>query len=585
MLEMAKRSEDVTSLQLINTQSVGFNAGQKIMYIEKVNNKKQMRMVNKPTITFYHSKPEFASKHIKEKPRYVPSDEITPITVPYKDLFVTIMELIDQLDDTPSFKLFCDHYNAVQDGRKRKNEMKELHAHPCIFQSDIDIADFHVGKYKSEAGELLDQTSPLVKAFSDIEVNNTDYEGFPDEELAPCEIDSISIVLGEPYNTLFLFLLRNPENPQIAEYENNGGVERVSKKLLTDYPLLEEVKHFFFDKELDLLVAYFHLVNEDIRPDTISFWNMKFDARTIQNRLLILEGEGADAKVMCPEDMQKVSKVFYWEDTKAKDLADKKDSFTITSYTNWIDQMLTYASIRKTGGKKDSYALDDILEEEIGQGKVDMQGSTIRTLRVDNYELYVEYSSVDSLGLWMLELKVCDFDTIYSLSLLSNTRFQKARTKTVTLKMMAVEFLNSNGVMISNNTNMLSLGCEKVVKTHKFKGAFVADPSLVMKGIGEAIYGVNSDLIFKSAIDFDFKALYPSIMISGNMDPSCLFGKLVIFGPSGTPFVNPDIPEDEAPVEYIQEFMNTYISDCNIATGSIWMGLPNEEELLDLMFQ
>lgn len=571
--------------QLISVQNVKEYGRSKIVYVEKVDGVKATRTITDPEITFFHSKPEFAKEHIQKMPRYVPVAEVEAVTVKFNTMFDDIIELIDKLDHRDSIvDSYIDHYNACIKGKLRKTELRELHGHPCIFQSDVDIADYYVKRYKIEAGDQLDIKAPLFKAYSDIEVDNTDYDDFPDEELAPCAIDSISLVLDLPVNECWLFLLRDPTNPLCLEFEKGKGVPALRKQLIKEFEV-EDLKVLWFDDELELIESYFYAVNEKFVPDTISFWNMGFDARTFMNRIKQLAGEAAISSIMCPKEFSDNGQVFYWQDKNAKDRAEDKSSLTITSKTTWIDQMLAYASIRKTQGKKDSYALDSVLEDEIGQGKVDLEGVSLRRLRHEDYAKYAYYSCVDSLGLMKLEHKNKDFDLLYTLSIMSNARFQKARTKTITLKMMALDYFNDRGIVAANNANIVSLNREKVRKEHKFRGAIVADPSLLTPGQGEVIYDNPTDLVFKRAIDFDFSSMYPRIIISGNMDPSTMYGKLVLTGPSGSPFVNPDLPEDEAPIEYAQEFMDTFASGSMIAVGSKWMDLPDESEIMSIISQ
>ena len=289
------------------------------------------------------------------------------------------------------------------------------------------------------------------------------YDLFPDPTIAPCPVDAISYY-NEVDNTLFAFLLNAVElqNPNIEPFIKDRMDDFIKEKE-EEFTAMAN-KHFkygkklkikieFFDKELDLLKAFFRQVNsEDVSPDILLAWNQSFDFQTVMNRIKFLGAEPAE--IMCPSWFD-IKQVYYREDTNAKDLKKKRDRYAITSDVMFSDLMFNYIQLRASMAAKDSYALDAILHDEIGDSKVDLEGISIQDLTYVDYEKFVYYSLKDTFSIFVLDSKIGDTDQLYGISMKTRTRFSKGMTKTTSLRNFAINFYETNGWVLSNNRNSL----------------------------------------------------------------------------------------------------------------------------------
>lgn len=294
-------------------------------------------------------------------------------------------------------------------------------------------------------------------------------------------------------------------------------------------------------------------------------WNLKFDFLTIQNRLRLEYGIDP-VSIMVPEELRDVGKLYYHEDTYNADWADKTDSVTITSPIVYNDQLLTFASFRKTMGKRDSYRLEDILQEECGFSKLDLGTDRLKDVPYKNFYKFAHYSLRDTLSLKNLEFKVKDLDQLYGLAVQTRTRLEKAFTKTICLRNYSFEVRKETEILTSN-PNRGSLPGEPPTPKMKFVGAVVADPKLVEEIYSEAV-GMNSRYIFDNNVDFDYTSLHPSIMRTFQIDYQCFVGTIDID-------INSADYDPENPQRHTIKLVEDAISDDLVGVANEYFGLPN----------
>jgi len=178
-----------------------------------------------------------------------------------------------------------------------------------------------------------------------------------------------------------------------------------------------------------------------------------------------------------------------------------------------MDQMLAYGNLRKTAKKKESYSLDYTLRSELKESKLEYEGS-IRDFAYRNYFDFLLYGALDVTPMLTLEQQLGDIALMYTLSMLTRTRYHYVLKKTICLRNFAAKFYEDRGFVLSNNRNK-NIEHEKT----SFKGAFVCDP-LLQESTGTAIGGIKSNRIFDWVTDYDLKSLYPSIIMAFNIDPT-----------------------------------------------------------------
>ncbi|WP_368880296.1 hypothetical protein [Proteus mirabilis] len=420
----------------------------------------------------FHVRDPF-DKNVPYPTLVVPRDEVKKVTCRYADLHKTLAKITGK----ESYYKRC----LANNGRG----LNKLHNNFNLFGSDLDLADYKMAEWKKNNPEAI-ETIPLSKAYSDIEVDIYNYDGFPDEETAPCAINFVSYV--NPEKSLIKgFLLYDNKNPSLKKFMKKYGITSLNKKYSNkDIPEIEklrldmfterdedgniieeyEFKRFeviMFEDEMDLIIDYIDQVNND-KPDFNAFWNAYFDIRTIWNRIIHNGFDPHD--VFSPREFEYVN-CFIKKDTFANDVADRAHTFEISSYTKWQDLLFPYAANRKATGSKDSWKLNDVLLDELGETKHEFEGD-IKDAAYTNYEEFFKYSIFDSYRLYQLERKCNDLNTIYGTSMLTNTRMDKVYRKTISIRNLADTFFEKEGSILSNNFNKY-IQREK----QKFRGALI----------------------------------------------------------------------------------------------------------------
>ena len=133
--------------------------------------------------------------------------------------------------------------------------------------------------------------------------------------------------------------------------------------------------------------------------------------------------------------------------------------------------------------------------------------------------MFVFYNIMDTIVQHCVEVKVGDVDFIYSKSLLTNTRYSKVHRQTVYLINIITSNFWKEGFVMGCNVN-------KSNQKEGFAGAYVADPRLVSEKPKLRINDIAS-MLCMNCVDFDYTALYPSIIDENNMAPYTQLGKII----------------------------------------------------------
>ena len=374
--------------------------------------KKRVQSIEKPRINFYQLREEY-EENMKHYQDYIERDKVIERTSYFSELPETLARLSGISD--------AEIYNMRREGKGKT--FNKFHQMPIFYSSDIDIQDYYKGlfldKYDSDGFYL-------TKGYFDIEVDTKGYEGFPDEEEAPCPVNALTYV-NEENNTAYVLLLRNDKNPLIKELEDN--IEEFRKEVKEEFDELYgefEYRYLFFDTEVGLITEFFRLVN-DLQPDFMLAWNQKFDVVTMINRL---KHHGIDPEdVICHPDF-KTKKCYFNVDKKHSNPEDRNDFFDCSSYSYYADQLLFYAQLRKGLGKKESYTLNAIANEELKDEKIDYtEVGTLSELPYIDYKMFVKYNIKDVFLCYKLEQKNQDVFLMYTIAHMTRTRLSKAMKK------------------------------------------------------------------------------------------------------------------------------------------------------------
>lgn len=481
-----------------------------LKYVEEMQN---------PKYTYYVAKDGYRTDYNR---LFISKDEASPVTVCHKDL---------EKDIAQRSELTEFYYNNKSTGNKGEN--KKLHLHPDIFNSDMNIEDYYRLLFSQYYANEADPNK-ITKAFFDIESDTISMIGdFP--EPGECPINAVSLILQEQ-KTIYVFLLRNKSNPQIAEFEQQtktpefhaelhdfiidavGGPERAEK-----FKINFNFKFLFYDedKEIYLIKDLFSAINT-FKPDFALAWNMGFDMPYIIARIQKLGYNPED--IMCSPDFENKVARYYVDERNKSDFAERGDYCQLASYTTFLDQMIHFASRRKGQSKFISFSLDYIGQVIAKVKKLDYKHitSNLSELPYKNYKVFVFYNIMDTIVQYCIEAATTDIEYVFTKANINCTRYSKVHRQTVYLTNRVTKEMEKEGFIIGNNCNKFN-----PKPTEKFPGAFVADPLQLSNYARMYAFGMYINC-FDNSVDFDFSALYPSIIREFNIAPNTQIGMIII---------------------------------------------------------
>lgn len=350
------------------------------------------------------------------------------------------------------------------------------------------------------------------------------------------------------------------------------------------------VKLEFFSSELELIKRFFYLSRDYHKSDYMLAFNAGFDILTIMNRLRN-EYDIEPSDIFCDENIPIHLRQCWYRKSGYVGGKTRKDSWNITSSQHFSDMARNYIDRRQGANKLDDYKLNTILEHELGLNKIDYGDIQIKDLPYTNYELFVKYSLIDTFRLYQLDNSIQDVKVFYDLSLYTCTRFEKVMTKTVMLRnLLSVTYKEENIIICNNYNNKGEYDSEddeydteevydedgnllEIVQGSKvgFRAGYVADPWLSKVG-EEIVKNIKSKYIFKNVNDFDFAALYPTMITIFNLDMLTQIGRVV--------FKDDEMSEHKT--NRATYLMDDLAVRNNIYIGDKYLNLPNYSELIDM---
>jgi DNA polymerase elongation subunit (family B) len=252
--------------------------------------------------------------------------------------------------------------------RNRLANNRLCNYHKAVLMSDMDIEDNIRFQFSHTYQNTYNKGS---KSYLDIEADVINAKG-DFVELGECPINAVSFIDDQTL-VIHSFLLRNPQNPLIEEFErmsNTTALHQELKEFLIDavggpknadkYKVNKmSVQFHFYDEaeELTMLTHLFNYIN-NLKPDFVLAWNMAFDIPYIIQRIINLGGD--PKKIMCHPDFR-FKEVKYFIDERNQYVYEERNDYAkISSYSVFLDQMIHFASRRKGGKALPSYKLDFI---------------------------------------------------------------------------------------------------------------------------------------------------------------------------------------------------------------------------------
>jgi len=571
-----------------------------LLLVIKENNEKKILTLNRPTFSYYVTKKEhFNDKEFKKylSLLYIEEEKTEKVSCEYNQLLYSILEHLPENE-----QIF--YKRQLENSSNKKGILNNIHKSKYVHGSDMDIEDYYYYKIQKKYGV---SNQKIDKAFLDIEVNSSEFKKFVSENDAYAPISHIGLFFN---GTFYQFILKfnkikeskNLNEDIIKEYKKEL-IERHSKYGMND------VQIFLFNEEdeLKMIKAYFDLINE-LKPDIICAWNLKFDIQYLLNRISYLKKVpfedyesnysefGGNSKrykfskearnFIIPKELRSFNYVMYSKDVIAKDYADDSSYFKYAGYSVYIDMMLVYANMTKSE-KKESYSLDFIAEYELNDrkdilGGEEDEGISMSDVITKYYKDFTMYNAHDVMLIKRIDEKTMYQEILWGVSQITGTRIYKAMKKTTCLKNFAKIKLEEIGIILSNNRNSKYSNKQQNKKEvteeetdillntndDSLTGAFVADPQLLDNVGSEIFENVKSNKIFDTVIDEDLVSMYPKIINTFNIDPALQLGMLYFYNTKDTNYS-------------ILEFISLFISNDWIEMGKRYFNLPNIEDILN----
>jgi DNA polymerase elongation subunit (family B) len=308
----------------------------------------------------------------------------------------------------------------------------------------------------------------------DIEVEVTD--GFPDIKKANNTITSIGF--NDPRtDEYFCYVLDVTDKLNLGES---------SKKTSGDETIIS------FKDEYDLLNGFFKKYLE-IKPTILTGWNVEFfDVPYLYNRAVHVVGKNV-ADLLSP-----IGNV-QWSDFKKR--------YKIAGVS-----ILDYLPLYKlfTFSQKVSYRLDAIGELEVGEKKVEYEG-TLNDLYENDLEKFVQYNIQDVKLVKKIDDKLDFIEIARGIAHLGHCSYEDVFMSSRYLEGAILVYLKKQGIVAPNKPKR-----PKVFSNDKFVGAYVQDPQ---KGKHNWVY------------DLDITSMYPSCIMSLNISPETKIGKIIGWNP------------------------------------------------------
>ena len=309
----------------------------------------------------------------------------------------------------------------------------------------------------------------------DIEVEVTD--GFPDIQKAENRITAIGF--NDPRTDEYFCYVLDETNKLELE---GGSWEAAYNETVISYK-----------DEYDLLNAFFmHYLK--IKPTILTGWNVEFfDIPYLYNRASNVVGQNV---ANCLSPIQNVQ----WSD------------FGTGKYKIAGVSTLDYLQLYKkfTFSQRSSYRLDYIGEVEVGDKKVEYEG-TLNDLYENDIEKFVQYNLQDVKLVKKLDEKLDFIEIARGIAHLGHCPYEDVFMSSRYLEGAILVYLKKKDIVAPSKAKR-----PKVLSNDKFVGAYVQEPQ---KGKHDWVY------------DLDITSMYPSCIMSLNISPETKIGKIIGWNP------------------------------------------------------
>jgi len=336
---------------------------------------------------------------------------------------------------------------------------------PCQFLNKQRAQEFFMDAGENMVSQLFEQNTPKLYS-CDIEVDVTD-DGFAEASDATNRINTIA---WTHYPDIYVFGLKELNGEQCTDIERriNEHVKKFNRKYNFIYK--------YHANEADML--YDFLYNYARHAPLITGWFFwAYDWQYIINRCKRLN-----------LDISWMSPTRQWYQHRILD-RNKKIQISLPQHKLIVDYMTIYKKWDRSVEIKENSTLDFVADTALGIKKVNYSG-TLQDLYNKDYDKYVFYNAIDSVLVELLDGKLKTMSTFLSLGNITKVESMDAFSP--------IQMLLATMTRYAYKKNIVFPKTNDHKEREEYEGAFVHEP----------IPG-----LYNWVASFDFKGLYPSIML------------------------------------------------------------------------
>ena len=344
---------------------------------------------------------------------------------------------------------------------------KKIYSHKQLYESDMNPV------FRCLAENYKDQDSPKLNiAFFDIEVDFNKDLGFADPSDPFNPVTSIAVHLNWLDRTVCLAIA-----PKTLDKET-------AQKIVDKFP-----DTLLMDTEEDLLGTFLDLIDD---CDVMTGWNSEgFDIPYMVNRVARVLGKEHTRRFCLWNQYPKRREYMSYGKTQ--------ETFDTVGRVH-LDMLQLYR--KYTYHEMHSYSLDAIGEYELGETKIDYEG-TLDQLYNNDFEKFIGYNRQDVDLLVKLEKKLQFIDLANVLAHENTVLLQTTMGAVAQTDQAIINAAHARGMQVPDKRSHEG--------NTQAAGAYVATP---VKGMHEWLASM------------DLNSLYPSILRAGNMSTETIVGQV-----------------------------------------------------------
>lgn len=352
----------------------------------------------------------------------------------------------------------------------------------CRYEGDVRIEMKHsIDYYYKKKEETL---YPLNILYWDIELYMENQKAFPDITKAKHAINSISFKVGDGSVYVYLYdhlKMMKIDGKKLSSFDFLPKEDGFYIMDSEEEPGLK-IKIKIYQTEKDLLRAFAKIMRTS-NINVAAGWNThNFDLPYLINRCKYFD---IDIKEFSPFGAS------YYNDKKYGEFA---------FYGLYLSDMMELFKSYTPNGQE-SYSLSFTCQTVLGKDKVIYEGS-IDDLYEHDIMKFIEYSGIDSYRLWELDKKQGYIKLKDEMRRVCSSTWRSSETTMGLLDPLVLGYAKQMNLVCRNSYN------DK--KEYTLPGAYVKHPKA---GIHQYV------------IDFDFTAMYPTIILSLNLGPETFIAK------------------------------------------------------------